>query len=149
MLCNSVCGAIAALVAGAALPAFAADQALIDAARKEGQVTWYTTQIVNQFGRPAANAFEKKYGVKVNIVRGDSVETAVKILNEGKAGRMQADVFDGTGSSSPIKKAKLVLKWLPDGAKRLPKEYVDREGYWVATNLYIQTPASTPISSPE
>jgi iron(III) transport system substrate-binding protein len=121
--------------------AHAADQALIDAAKKEGQITWYTTQIINQFGRPASQAFEKKYGIKVNIVRGDSVETAVKILNEGKAGRMQADAFDGTGAAPPIKEAGLVLKWQPDGAKRLPKEYVDKEGFWVATNVYIQTPA--------
>ena len=34
-------------------PAFAADEALIAAAKKEGQVTWYTTQIITQFGRPA------------------------------------------------------------------------------------------------
>ena len=38
----------------------AADPALIAAAKKEGQLTWYTTQIVNQFARPAAIAFEKK-----------------------------------------------------------------------------------------
>jgi iron(III) transport system substrate-binding protein len=128
-------------ILAAASPVFAADQALIDAARKEGQVTWYTTQIVNQFGRPAANAFEKKYGIKVDIVRGDSVETAVKLLNEGKAGRVQADAFDGTGSAPPVKKAGLVLKWLPDTAKRLPAQYVDKDGYWIATNVYIQTPA--------
>ena len=46
-------------------PARAADEALIAAAKREGQLTWYTTQIVNQFARPAAEAFEKKYGIKV------------------------------------------------------------------------------------
>jgi tripartite-type tricarboxylate transporter receptor subunit TctC len=46
----------------------AADQALIEAAKKEGTRTWYTTLIVDQFVRPAAAAFEKKYGVKVNYV---------------------------------------------------------------------------------
>ncbi|MEA2907555.1 MAG: iron(III) transport system substrate-binding protein [Alphaproteobacteria bacterium] len=131
----------AALALAAAAPASAADQALIDAARKEGQFTWYTTQILTQFGRPAADAFTRKYGIRVNIVRGDSVELAVRLLNEGKAGRMQADAFDGTATSTAIKKEGLVLKWLPDGAKRLPKEYVDSEGFWVATNIYIQTPA--------
>jgi iron(III) transport system substrate-binding protein len=129
------------LLAGPTLPAFAADQALIDAAKKEGELNWYTTQIVKQFGRPAAEAFEKKYGIKVNIVRGDSVTTAVKVLNEGKADRMLADAVDGTGTAAPIKQAGLALKWLPDGAKRLPKRFVDKDGYWVATNVYIQTPA--------
>ncbi|HWG03638.1 MAG TPA: hypothetical protein VG271_01365, partial [Beijerinckiaceae bacterium] len=46
--------------ASAAPPASAADQALIEAAKKEGSVTWYTTQIIDQFARPAADAFEKK-----------------------------------------------------------------------------------------
>ena len=40
-----------------AAPALAADPALIAAAQREGQVTWYTTQITNQFGRPAMDAF--------------------------------------------------------------------------------------------
>jgi ABC-type Fe3+ transport system substrate-binding protein len=134
-------GAHVALMLAAQSTVSAADHALIDAAKKEGQVTWYTTQITNQFGRPAAEAFQKKYGIRVNMVRGDSVELAVRMLNEGRAGRMQADVFDGTGSAPALKKGGLVLKWLPDQAKRLPKEYVDQEGYWIATNIYIQTPA--------
>src|SRR5262245_4694515 len=135
----SLATALACLLA--ASPATAADQTLIDAAKREGQVTWYTTQIINQFGRPAAEAFQRKYGIRVNTVRGDSVELAVKLINEGRAGRMQADVFDGTGTAPALKREGLVRKWLPDGTARLPSEYVDAEGYWVATNIYIQTPA--------
>ncbi|MCC6888273.1 MAG: extracellular solute-binding protein [Hyphomicrobiales bacterium] len=118
----------------------AADEALIDAARKEGQVVWYTTQIINQFARPAAEAFQKKYGIKVNFLRGDSVETAVRILNEGRSGKVRADVFDGTSTLPAVKRQGLVLKWLPDAAMRLPAEYRDPEGYWVATNLFVHTP---------
>jgi iron(III) transport system substrate-binding protein len=117
-----------------------ADQAVIDAAKKEGQLTWYTTQIVNQLARPAAEAFEKKYGIKVNFIRADSNEVALRILNEGRAGRVQADVFDGTGAAAGLKKEGLVAKWLPDNAKRLPPEYSDKDGYWIATNLYVLTP---------
>jgi ABC-type Fe3+ transport system substrate-binding protein len=119
----------------------AADDALIAAAKKEGEVNWYTTQILNQFGRPAADAFRKKYGIRVNTTRGDPVELAVRLLNEGRAGRLQADVFDGTSTLPAVKREGMVLKWLPDAAKRLPKEYSDPEGYWVATNLYVFTPA--------
>ena len=71
-------------VLAASAPAFAADAALIAAAKKEGEVTWYTTQIITQFGRPAVDAFQKKYGIRVNCVRGDSVELAVRMLNEGQ-----------------------------------------------------------------
>src|SRR5690348_16612245 len=43
----------------AAVAAQAADAQLIAAAKKEGAVVWYTTQIVDQFARPAAASFEK------------------------------------------------------------------------------------------
>ena len=94
----------AALSASACL---AQEQSLIDAARKEGSVTWYTTQIINQFARPAAEAFQKKYGVKVDYVRADSTEVALRIINEAKAGRTTGDVFDGTTVTPGLKKAGL------------------------------------------
>src|SRR5438270_9926987 len=61
--------------------ALAADADLVAAAKQEGEVVWYTTQIVNQFSRPAAEAFQRRYGVRVNYVRGDSVELAARLLN--------------------------------------------------------------------
>jgi ABC-type Fe3+ transport system substrate-binding protein len=122
-------------------PARAADQTLIDAARKEGSVTWYTSQIVNQLVRPIAAAFEKKYGIKVNPVRADASDTVLRISSEGAAGKMQADVFDGTTTAPALKRLGLVLKWQPDAAKHLPSQFVDSDGYWVANNLYVQNPA--------
>ena len=121
-------------------PARAADQALIDAAKKEGQVVWYTVQIVNQLVVPMAAAFKKKYGIDVKYVRANSNEVALRVLNESKAGRLQVDIIDGTNTVPALRKSDLVLKWLPDDAARLPKEAVDPEGYWVATNIYINTP---------
>src|SRR5579864_5031508 len=136
------------LFAGAALcgllcaaPAHAADPGLIAAAQKEGQVTWYTTQITNQFGRPAMDAFQKRYGIQVNFIRGDSIELAVRMTNEAQAGRLQADVFDGTSTAPPLKKAGLALAWQPERATQWPPEYRDPQGYWVATNLYVHTPS--------
>ncbi|HWG04934.1 MAG TPA: extracellular solute-binding protein [Beijerinckiaceae bacterium] len=136
---GAVTGAIflAFIVGG---PAVAADQGLIDAAKKEGSVTWYTTQIVDQFARPAAEAFEKKYGIHVDYVRADPIDIVLRVTTEAKAGHIQADVFDGTATTPGLEKAGLVLKWVPDSASRLPPQYVDRNGYWVATNLYVLTP---------
>ena len=119
--------------------AHAADQALIDAAKKDGSVTWYTTQIVNQIAAPIAAAFEKKYGVKVDYVRADNNEVILRLNSEAKAGKIQGDLFDGTVATSLIRDG-LVLQWQPDSVKQLPKEYQDPQGYWVATNLYVHTP---------
>jgi iron(III) transport system substrate-binding protein len=128
----------AGLLAGP--PAAAADPALIAAAKREGAVTWYTTQIINQFGRPAIELFEKSYGIKVTVLRGDAVELAARLIAEAQAGRVAADVFDGTANAPALKKAGVALQWLPEAAAKLPAAYRDPDGYWVATNLYVQTP---------
>src|SRR5271170_4099135 len=91
----------------------AADAALIEAARKEGQVVWYTTLIVNQAIRPLQDAFEKKYpGVKLQYSRADDAPTALKILSEARAGRVQADVFDSLYSMIAIQRAGLIAPYV-------------------------------------
>ena len=121
--------------------AYAIDAAVIDAAKKEGEVVWYSTQIINQLVRPIAAAFEKKYpGIKVRYTRANATEVAVKILTEDRAGRPQSDVFDGTSTVVPLKQEGYVLQWLPEAAKDYPDLYKDPQGYWIASNLYINTP---------
>ncbi len=116
------------------------DPATIAAAKQEGSVVWYTTQIVDQFARPAAAAFEKKYGIHVDYVRADSAAVALRILNEGKAGQVHADVFDGTSGVAALKTRGLVLKYLPPAAEKLAAQYRDPDQFWAATNLYVLTP---------
>ncbi len=53
---------------------------------------------------------------------------------------MQADIFDGTSPTPPLKRAGLVQQWIPPSAELLPPQYVDRDHYWAATNLYVLTP---------
>jgi iron(III) transport system substrate-binding protein len=131
--------AIALLLGGP--PAYAIDAAVIEAARKEGEVNWYSTQIVNQLVRPVAAAFEKKYpGIKVRYSRANANEVAIKIINESAARRPQADVFDGTSTVVPLKRLGIVEKWQPEAAKAYPDLYKDPQGYWVASNIYINTP---------
>ena len=103
-------------------------------------MVWYTTQIVSQLVRPVTAAFEKKYGIKVRATRANATETAVKILNEAKAGRLQADIFDGTTTVVPLKAEGHVLQWLPDAAKDYPAQVKDPQGYWIANNLFVITP---------
>src|SRR5947208_8643396 len=80
------------------LPARAAepyrpDAALVQAARKDGQALWYTTLIVDQIVRPLICAFQAQVpGVEVKFVRIDSGQQVVRLMNEAKVGRVQADV---------------------------------------------------------
>ncbi len=120
-------------------PSVAATPELIAAAKKEGQIVWYTVQTIPQIVAPLVAAFEKAYGIKVNYVRANSSEVVLRVLNEAKAGKSLSDVFDGTGTTPPLKRENLVMKWLPDETAIWPKELIDAEGYWVATNFFVNT----------
>jgi len=133
-----------ALVAAALLGArgaAAADQALIDAAKKEGQVVWYTTLVVNQIVRPLKAAFEKKYGITLQYTRADDLVTAQKILAEGQAGRMQADILDSISGMFALQEASLLTPFTVPNAADYPPEIKDKDGYWIAVIMYVFTPA--------
>jgi ABC-type Fe3+ transport system substrate-binding protein len=134
-----IVAAVAAAIASSR--AYAIDAATIAAAKREGEVTWYSTQIINQLVRPVAAAFEKKYpGIRVRYIRANATEIAIKILNESHAGNPQSDIFDGTSTVVPLEREGYVLQWLPEPAKSYPALYRDPEGYWVASHIFINTP---------
>ena len=101
----------------------AADSAVIEAAKKEGRVVWYTTLIVNQVVIPLKTAFEKKYpGVTLDYSRNDEGPTAIRLMNEAKAGRVQADVFDGLTVNVPLKREGLLARIDVPNAADYPAE---------------------------
>src|SRR3954471_18349795 len=105
------------------------ERALYEAAKVEGQVVWYTTLIINVGVRPLVAAFQKKYpGIDVHYSRADSAPTAVKVLNESKAGKPQADIVDGTDSLPALVRAGLLAKFLPADAARYPDVMKDPNG---------------------
>jgi ABC-type Fe3+ transport system substrate-binding protein len=138
-----------AFAAVACTPAMAVDEKLLADARKEGRLAWYTTQIVDQFAAPAARAFEKLYGIKVEYVRTDPNSIVLRIWNEVKAGAMQADVFDGAPALAGLRKLDLVQPYVPAAARRLPPQDFDPHGYWIGTNIYILTPARNTNLTPK
>ena len=125
----------------ASAAADAADARLIEAAKKERQVVWYTTLIVNQAIRPLKAAFETKYpGIELQFVRADESPTAAKIMAEAGAGRVQADVFDGISNMVPLKRAGIAAAFSPAAAGQYPSDLKDKDGYWHAILLYVFTP---------
>jgi ABC-type Fe3+ transport system substrate-binding protein len=122
----------------AANPAFALDQALIDAAKKEGKVVWYVSFVENQLARPLAAAFEKKYpGIQVQIVPGTATDLVIKLLGETKAGQIRGDVHHGGSAVWPLAKAGAIEKYMPEAAKNYPPELKHPDGLWVADALYF------------
>ncbi len=129
------CATFCALAAAAAR---AADAALIEAAKKEREISWYTVQTIPQIVLPLVAAFEKKYAVKVNYIRANSNDVVMRVLNEARAGRLQADVVDGT-SMLQLHRENMLMPWIPDFTKTWPKDIADPKSFWVATNYFVNT----------
>jgi ABC-type Fe3+ transport system substrate-binding protein len=131
----------ALLFTGAAGSAFAADPAMIEAARKEGEVVWYTGFVIEQLARPLAENFEKAYGIKVNYIRANSADQVLRLVNEAKAGKVMADVFDGAIGAGALKQQKILAAFEPSSARHYPKELVDPDHFWTGVNVYVLAPA--------
>ena len=66
---------------------------LVEGAKKEGQVVFYSTMTV-QDAKVLGAAFERRYGVKVMHWRGSAEKIVQRALTEFRAGRNDADVFE-------------------------------------------------------
>src|SRR5260370_42123514 len=132
---------VAAVLAGPGAPAraaqtYQADPKLVEAAKKEGEVVLYTTLIVDQIVRPMIKAFRSQIaGIDVKYVRTDSSQQVVKLINEGRAGRVQADILHLSDGLQPLLQENLAATLDLPSARGLPAELLDPKGHWVATNL--------------
>lgn len=137
-----LCGA--GLLAGlAAMGAAAApDPALLEAAKKEGEVVWYTSLVVNQAARPLVAAFEKEYpGIKVRMTSGTTSDLLQKIMAEGQAGSPRADVSHAGSGLSTLLNAGLIAPYVPTESKRYPDQYKDPNGFWTGQVVSFLVPA--------
>jgi ABC-type Fe3+ transport system substrate-binding protein len=96
---------------------------------------------VNQVVRPLQQAFEKKYpGVKLQYSRADDAPTALKILSEARAGRLQADIIDSLYSMIALQRAGLIAPYKPPNIAEYPADLRDSDGYWTALLVYVFGP---------
>jgi ABC-type Fe3+ transport system substrate-binding protein len=111
---------------------------LVEGARKEGKVSWYTTLIVDQVVRPVKEAFEKEYPfVQVEYFRANSAQLAQRIISENQAKRYENDVVDGTVVPTMVRRAGLLQRFYSPQFAEYPAELRDAQGFWGATNLYF------------
>jgi iron(III) transport system substrate-binding protein len=66
-------------------------QRLIEGAKKEGSLLFYTTT-PSEYTSQLIEPFEKKYGIKVNVWRARSEMILQRVINEARGGKSVADV---------------------------------------------------------
>jgi iron(III) transport system substrate-binding protein len=110
---------------------------LVEGARKEGKITWYTTLIVDQVVRPVKDAFEKKYPfLQVEFFRGNSDRLVQKMVAEYQAKRYEVDIVDGTVTAPLVKRVGYLQRFYSPYLAEYPAELKDPEGYWGVSNVY-------------
>jgi iron(III) transport system substrate-binding protein len=126
----------ASTIQAASAEAYRPDSKLVEAARKEGQVLWYTTLIVDQIVRPLIKTFQAQVGgIDVKFVRIDSGQQVVRLMNEARAGRVQADVWSVIDGVAPLTQNAVAAEFDIASARDLPRDMVDPNRRWIATNL--------------
>jgi iron(III) transport system substrate-binding protein len=111
-------------------------QRLIEGAKQEGRVTYYSGMIVNQALRPLTAAFQKKYPfIKMTHWRGDSEDILTRVSAELRASNLVADVIEGTGVGELAVQAGLAQPvWSPQLAD-IPDFMRDPRRLWAPTRM--------------
>ena len=116
------------------------DAKIIEAAKKEGTVSYYTTMTLSQ-SKKVVDKFQEKYPfIKPELFRGGGDEVLNRIQNEARGGLNAWDVVSTRGDSVlTLRDAKLITSYRSPESKFIDRDMVDDEGYWTAyyVNPYV------------
>jgi len=106
---------------------------LVEAAKKDGTVSYYTTMTLSQ-SKKVADKFQAKYPfVKVDLFRGGGDELLNRIQNEARGGLYAWDVTSSRGDTVlTLMNSKLITPYRSPETKFISQDLVDDEGYWTA-----------------
>jgi ABC-type Fe3+ transport system substrate-binding protein len=113
---------------------------LVEGAKKESKVSFYTGLIVDQVVRPLKDGFEKEYPfLQVDFFRGNSENIARRVLTEYQAKRYDVDVVSGSAATSMVQRAGFMQRFYSPHLAEYPAELKDSKGFWATTNIYFMT----------
>jgi len=116
------------------------EKILIEGAKKEGKVSFYTGLIVDQVVRPVKDAFEKEYPfLQVEFFRANADRLAQRVLAEHQAKRYEVDVASGSAAATMLQRAGLMQRFYSPPIAEYPRELKDPNGFWGSTNVYFMT----------
>jgi iron(III) transport system substrate-binding protein len=124
-------GLVASMVLVWAAPASAQD-ARLEAAKKEGKVVWYTS-LALPTAEKVAKLFEAAYpGIKVEVHRTGSQRILQRVMQEMQANLKLVDVIhtSDAGHFVLLKEKKLLMKYTPPGVDAFPAGFKAKDGYY-------------------
>lgn len=115
-------------------------KALYEAAKKEGEVTWVTSQSNAEYAEDVAKDFSKYYpGVKVNMVRTTGQVQYQRLTQEIKSNTVSSDVYSTYEETHlvALKKDNQILSFKPENAAGLSDtlKEIAEDGLWYPTSV--------------
>ncbi|MGH7342932.1 MAG: ABC transporter substrate-binding protein, partial [Candidatus Rokuibacteriota bacterium] len=110
---------------------------LIEGAKREGELTLYTSAQTTDLG-PVVEAYEKKYGIRATIWRAGSEAVLNRAVAEARAGRHTVDVIETNGPELESLHREQILQLVksPQHAD-LIEPAIRPHGEWVGTRLNV------------
>ncbi len=106
--------------------------AVVEAAKKEGKVVWYTSLALPS-AEKVAKLFEAAYpGIKVEVNRTGSQRILQRVMQELQAKIKNVDVIhtSDAGHFVLLKDKKLLARHVPAGVDAFPAGFKDKDGYY-------------------
>ncbi len=111
------------------------DAKLIERAKQEGTVSVYTSLAPTE-AAPLVEAFEKKYGIKVQMWRALSDGVVQRALSEARGKRHAADVIETNGPEmEALAREQLLAEFHSPYLADLPPAVLPKHGLWVPDRL--------------
>lgn len=130
---------------------------VVASAKKEGKATIYAFNFMGDVGIAIANTFEKKYGIKVEIITGRGAEFVERLKTEKRMGQMTADFMDSSAAflfNAKVAGLTVPLSDLPvlqeKGVWDIEPKAMDPEAHVLAEYSFIYSPwINTRLLTPE
>ena len=111
------------------------EQKLVEKARQEGSVVLYTSLATSE-SIPLSKAFEKKYGVKVELWRAVSEKVVQRTITEAQGRRFAVDVIETNGPElEMLAREKLLATFFSPHVADLPASAVPAHRLWISDRL--------------
>jgi iron(III) transport system substrate-binding protein len=118
-----------------------AQDARLEAAKKEGKVVWYTSLVLPS-AEKVAKLFEAAHpGIKVEVHRTGSQRILQRVMQELQANIKNADVVhtSDAGHFVLLKDKKLLAQYTPAGVEKFPAGFKDKDGYYFGLRATVNS----------
>jgi len=108
--------------------------ALVEAAKKENKLVWYTSMAIDT-SKPLLDAFQKEYPfIKTELVRAGEEQLMNRVMSETRAGQWLFDAISTSAMGAMVER-RLITPYISPERDAFLSEFKDPQGYW--TGIFV------------